>query len=260
MEQKSIWRRRLAGLAAALSLLAVWQIAAFFLPPFLLPGIPRTALRLVQLLKQPAFFDGLQASLLRLGAGYAAGALIGAVLGLGAGLSRSFAAYLRSLIAIMQSIPPITWAPFLIILFGFGNVPIIIVVAIASFFPMALSVMNATEGVSRTHLELARVMGASRWQLLSKVYAPEVLPAFVTGAQVAFGNAWRSLIAGEMVVGAAKGLGYSIHYAGEVADMAGVLVGIFVIGAIASFIDHVLLEQLKRRLLHWRNTAGGEAA
>ncbi|HWI62285.1 MAG TPA: ABC transporter permease [Symbiobacteriaceae bacterium] len=253
-------KRRLAGLAAVLSLIALWQIASFFVPPFLLPGVPKTLERLVKLAGDPTFYTGVQLSLLRLGAGWSIGVLLGSVLGLLAGLSKAFAAYLRSLIAILQSIPPITWAPFLIILFGFGNVPIITVVSIATFFPMALSVMNATEGVSRTHLELARVMGASRGQLVTKVYAPEALPAFVTGAQVAFGNGWRSLIAGEMVVGAAKGLGWSINYAGEVADMAGVLVGIVVIGAIASFIDHVLLEQAKRRLLHWRNTAGGEAA
>jgi len=260
MKRKTRWQRRLAGLAAALSLLVIWQIATFFLPPFLLPGIPKTAARLVRLAGDPAFYQGIELSLLRLGAGWSIGVLLGAGLGLAAGLSKAFAAYLRSLIAILQSIPPITWAPFLIILFGFGNIPIITVVSIATFFPMALSVMNATEGVSRTHLELARVMGASKWQLLTKVYAPEAMPAFVTGAQVAFGNAWRSLIAGEMVVGASKGLGWSINYAGEVADMAGVLVGIVVIGAVASFIDHVLLEQTKRRLLHWRNTAGGEAA
>jgi NitT/TauT family transport system permease protein len=253
-------RRWLATLAAAASLLLIWQIASFFLPPFLLPGVPKVASRLAKLATDPAFFGGLKASLIRLAAGYAVAIVFGTALGLIGGLSRSFAAYLRSLIAILQSIPPITWVPFLIILFGFGNTPVITVVGIASFFPMALSVLNATEGVSRTHLELARVMGASRLQTLWKVYLPEALPAFVTGAQVAFGNAWRSLIAGEMVGGASIGLGWSISYAGEVADMAGVLVGIVVIGIIASLIDHVLLEQMKRRLLRWRSAAGGEAA
>jgi NitT/TauT family transport system permease protein len=253
-------RRWLATLAAALSLLAIWQVASFFLPPFLLPGVPKVAVRLAKLAKDPVFFGGLQASLIRLAAGYGLGILGGTALGLLGGLFRGFAAYLRSLIAILQSIPPITWVPFLIILFGFGNIPVITVVGIASFFPMALSVLNATEGVNRTHLELARVMGASRMQTLWKVYLPEALPAFVTGAQVAFGNAWRSLIAGEMVGGASKGLGWSISYAGEVADMAGVLVGIVVIGIIASVIDHLLLERMKRRLLHWRDAAGGEAA
>jgi NitT/TauT family transport system permease protein len=252
------WRNRLALLAAVASLLAVWQVAALFLPEFLLPGIPKTLSRLIKLLGEHEFAAGLQASLLRLVAGYATACFLGTFLGLLAGLSRGFAAYMRSLISILQSVPPITWVPFLIILFGFGDLPVIIVVAIASFFPMALSVMNATEGVSQTHLEVARVMGASQWQLLSKVYLPETLPAFVTGAQVSFGNAWRSLIAGEMVGGASIGLGWSISYSGQVADMAGVLVGIVIIGTIAAFIDHVVLEQFKRRVMRHRVAAAGE--
>jgi NitT/TauT family transport system permease protein len=158
---------------------------------------------------------------------------------------------------LIQSVPPITWVPFLIILFDFGSVPVIIVVAIATFFPMALAVLNGTEGVSRTHLELAQVMGASRWQMLQKVYTPEVMPAVITGAQVSFGNAYRNLIAAEMVSGASAGLGWSISYAGETADMAGVLAGIIIVGASAAIVDHLLLERLKRRLLRWR-TVGGE--
>lgn len=255
-----LWRNRLALLAAVASIFGLWQVAAFFLPDFLLPGVPKTLSRLPKLFAQKEFVTGLRLSLMRLVVGYSAACMLGTLLGLVAGLSRGFAAYMRSLISILQSVPPITWVPFLIILFGFGDLPVIIVIAVASFFPMALSVMNATEGVSRTHLEVARVMGATRWQLLAKVYLPEALPAFVTGAQVAFGNAWRSLIAGEMVGGASVGLGWSISYAGEVADMAGVLVGIVIIGAIAAFIDHVILEQFKRRVLRYRTAAaeGGD--
>lgn len=257
---RRLLRSKLAYPAAILTLLLIWQVATLFFSPFLLPGIPQTAGRALKMLKDPEFLGAIQVSLLRLLTGYPLACLVGALLGLFAGLSRSFAVYLRGLISILQSVPPITWVPFLIILFGFGNAPIIIVITMASFFPMALSVMNGTEGVSKTHVELARVMGASRWQLLTKVYAFETLPSVVTGAQVAFGNAWRSLIAAEMVGGASMGLGRSIRFAGDIADMAGVLVGIVVVGSLSAFIDHFVLEGLKRRFLHWRNPAGGEAA
>jgi len=255
-----VLRGRLPFLAGIATLLLIWQVGAWILPSFLLPGIPRVVVRLTQVIQHGEFLVGLRQSLFRLLIGYPLACLLGAVLGLLAGLSRGFAIYLRSLISILQSVPPITWVPFLVILLGFGDLPIIGIITIASFFPMALSVMNATEGVSRTHLELARVLGASRGQLLTKVYAPETLPAVISGAQVAFGNAWRSLIAGEMVGGARVGLGWSISYAGEIADMAGVLVGMVVIGGIATFIDHVVLDAVKRRLLRWRPAPGGEGA
>lgn len=257
--RNAIWRKTWPFLTAVASLLLIWQVAALFAPSYLFPGVvPVLFKRLPETLVQPAFLQSLKDSLYRLLIGYPTACLLGGLLGLLAGLSKRFALYLRSLIAILQSIPPITWLPFLIILFGFGNMPIILIIVIASFFPMGLSVMNAAEGANRTHVEVARVLGASRGQLLRRVYLPETLPAFVTGAQVAFGNAWRSLIAGEMVGSAASGLGFSIRFAGEVAQMQDVLLYIVVIGVLAIVFDLIILEQIKRRLLKWRYLGGEE--
>lgn len=252
-------RKVLPYLAAVGSLLALWQVYAWILnKPFILPGVPEVLGRLLRSFSDPDFMKGVKDSLIRLALGFPIACLLGAVLGLIAGVSRSFAVYLRSLISILQSIPPITWVPFFAILLGYGNATIITVITIASFFPMALSILNATEGVNKTHLELARVMGASKAQQLAKVFAPESLPAFITGAQVAFGNAWRSLIAAEMVGGAMSGLGYYSNWRSEVADMGGVMLSIMVIGAIAAVLDHFVLERLKRKLLHYRYVMGGD--
>ncbi|WNQ10470.1 ABC transporter permease subunit [Paenibacillus aurantius] len=245
-------------LAAVCTLLAIWELTSLALnKPFLLPGIPAVLPRLLKVFSNPEFTKGLWSSLYSLAIGYPTACLFGALLGLLGGISRTFAVYLRSLISILQSIPPITWVPFFMILLGFGSQTIITIITIASFFPMALSVLNGTEGVNKTHLELARVLGASRKQLITRVFAPESLPALVTGAQLSFGNAWRSLIAAEMFGGASVGLGRYLSYRSEIADMQGVLISIIVIGTIAALIDLVLLERLKRRLLHWRYVSGG---
>lgn len=253
---RKIWNQLWPFLIAAGSLLVLLQLGHLN-TPIVIPSVSSVFRRLADEVATGEFWHGLGASLYRLGIGFPVACFLGGLLGLLAGLSRSFAVYLRSLIGILQSIPPITWLPFLVILYGFGDVPIMTIIIIASFFPMALSVMNATEGVSPTHLEVAKVLGARKGQLLRKVYLPETLPAFITGAQVAFGNAWRSLIAGEMVGSAAVGLGFSISFSGEVADMNGVIMYIIVIGTIATFLDHFVLEMLKRRLLHWRYVKGG---
>ena len=244
-------------LAAVASLLALLQVG-HWMNPIIFPDLGGVAQRLIDQLGEPKFWKSLMTSMYRLFIGYPIACIVAGALGLLAGLYRGFALYLRRLIAILQSIPPITWLPFLMIIYGFGDIPIIIVVVIASFFPMALAVMNGTEGVVRTHLEVAKVLGASRGQLLRKVYLPETFPSFITGAQVSFGNAWRSLVAGEMVGSAMVGLGFSISFAGEIADMTGVIMYIIVIGVIATLLDQVLLEQLKRRLLKWRYVGGEE--
>lgn len=246
------YRKGLASLLAIAFILFMWQVAAWVLPDFLMPDVPGVVARLWSEIWNPEYQAAVLGSLRRLGAGYAAALLFGIGFGLLGGVLFFFRAVLKSAIIILQSIPSIAWVPLLLILFGFGDLPIIIDVAIAASFPAALSVMNATESVQEVQVNAARVMGASRWDMIRRVYLPAVMPELITGAQLAFGNAWRALIAAEMVVGFGKGLGRSLSYAGETADMAGVMMNILAIGILAPVIDRLLLENLKHKVLRYQ--------
>ena len=240
-------------MAVALAvILMFWQLAAWSLPDFLMPGVPTVAARLVHDVGTAQFRELLLSSLGRLVSGYGLALVAGVTLGLCAGLFGFFREVLKSAIVILQSIPSIAWVPLFLILMGFGNAPIIVVIALAAFYPAALSVMNATESVEPDYVAAARVMGARRVQLLRRVYLPAVTPELLTGAQLAFGNAWRALIAAEMLIGFGQGLGRSLAYAGETADMSGVMASILCIAVLATLIDRVLLEGVKRRLLHYQ--------
>ncbi|KIF83277.1 ABC transporter permease [Noviherbaspirillum autotrophicum] len=245
-------RKRLAFILAVAVILFGWQLAAWSLPAFLMPDVPTVIARLGQELQSEGFRAALAGSLGRLGAGYGFAMVLGVGFGLIGAVLFFFREVLKSAIIILQSIPSIAWVPLLLIVMGFGSTPIIVVVAIAAFFPAALSVMNATESVQHVHVSAARVMGASRWELLKRVYLPAVMPELITGAQLAFGNAWRALISAEMLVGFGKGLGRSLSYAGETADMVGVMTNILAIAILAPLIDQVLLERLKHRVLRYQ--------
>lgn len=237
---------------AILFILFIWQAAAWTLPDFLMPGVPTVMVRLWEDIQTGQFRQILSGSLARLGLGYGFALLFGIGLGLLGGVLYFFREVLKSVIIILQSIPSIAWVPLFLILMGFGNVPIIVVIALAAFFPAALSVMNATESVLKVHVSAARVMGASRWGMVKRVYLPAVMPELITGAQLAFGNAWRALISAEMLIGFGQGLGRSLAYAGETADMVGVMANILTIAILATLIDQVILENLKRRLLRYQ--------
>lgn len=245
-------KKYLAVVLAILFILLIWQIAAWSLPAFLMPGIPVVFERLLTTVQEQAFREGLYGSMSRLGSGYSFALLFGIGFGLVGGVLFFFREILRSAIVILQSIPSIAWVPLFLIVMGFGNLPIVVVVALAAFFPMALSVMNATESVQPVHVSAARVMGASRWQLLRRVYLPAVMPELITGAQLAFGNAWRALISAEMLIGFGQGLGRSLAYSGEIADMVGVMMNILVIAILATMIDQVVLEKFKQRMLRYQ--------
>jgi len=237
---------------AVAAILLFWQISAWTLPDFLMPGVPTVAARLWSDVQTAQFRQLLSSSMTRLGLGYGAALVFGVGLGLLGGVLFFFREVLKSAIIILQSIPSIAWVPLFLILMGFGNLPIIVVIALAAFFPAALSVMNATESVLQVHVSAARVMGASRWDMLKRVYLPAVMPELITGAQLAFGNAWRALISAEMLIGFGQGLGRSLAYAGETADMVGVMSNILAIAILATLIDQVILENLKRRLLRYQ--------
>lgn len=237
---------------AIAAILLFWQIAAWSLPDFLMPGVPTVLVRIWHDIQTAEFRSILAGSMSRLGVGYGFALLFGIGFGLAGGLLMFFREVLKSAIIILQSIPSIAWVPLFLILMGFGNVPIIVVIALAAFFPAALSVMNATESVLETHVSAAKVMGAGHWDMLRRVYLPAVMPELITGAQLAFGNAWRALISAEMLIGFGQGLGRSLAYAGETADMIGVMANILTIAILATLIDQVLLENLKRRVLRYQ--------
>ncbi|WP_310159712.1 ABC transporter permease [Herbaspirillum sp. 1173] len=245
-------RKKLAMLLAIVFILLMWQIAAWSLPSFLMPGVPEVAARLVEEVQSGSFRTALFGSLYRLGLGYGSALVLGIGFGLIGAVLFFFREVLKSAIVILQSIPSIAWVPLFLILMGFGNLPIVVVVAIAALFPAALSVMNATESVQQVHVSAARVMGASRLSMLRRVYLPAVMPELITGAQLAFGNAWRALISAEMLVGFGKGLGRTLAYSGETADMIGVMANILTIAILAALIDQVILENLKHRLLKYQ--------
>ncbi|HCE08149.1 MAG TPA: ABC transporter permease [Oxalobacteraceae bacterium] len=246
------FQKRSAMALAVVFILSMWQVAAWVLPGFLMPDVHTVFIRLWQDLQSEDFRAALGSSLMRLAAGYGAALVFGIGFGLIGAVLYFFREVLKSAIIILQSIPSIAWVPILLIMMGFGNMPIVVVVAIAAFFPAALSVMNATESVQKVHISAARVMGASRWDLLKRVYLPAVMPELITGAQLAFGNAWRALISAEMLIGFGKGLGRSLSYAGETADMVGVMTNILAIAILAPLIDQLLLENLKHRVLRYQ--------
>ncbi len=244
--------RKVAMLVAIIAILLLWQIAAWSLPDFLMPGVISVAKRIWGQIFMSEFHSMLAESLVRLGAGYGLALVCGIGLGLVCGLFVFFREVLKSAIVVLQSVPSIAWVPLFLILMGFGNTPIIIVIALAAFFPAALSVMNATESVLNAHVSAARVMGANSWDMVRHVYLPAVMPELITGAQLAFGNAWRALISAEMLIGFGKGLGRSLAYAGETADMVGVMANILTIAVFAAAIDQLLLENIKRTVLRYQ--------
>lgn len=119
---------------------------------------------------------------------------------------------LYPLLVISQTIPMIALAPLLIVWFGFGMTPKVLVVAMVGFFPIVVSTVDGLAGADADMIALVRSMGANRWQVLRHVRIPAAVPAFFAGLKIAAAYAVTAAVVGEWVgTSSGHGLGLLIN-------------------------------------------------
>lgn len=139
---------------------------------------------------------------------------------------------LYPLLVVSQTIPMVALAPLLIIWFGFGMTPKVIVVALVGFFPIVVSTVDGLVGADADMVGLVRSMGANRLQVLRYVRIPAALPAFFAGLKIAAAYAVTGAVIGEWV-GANSGLGIVITRSQASFRIDRVFVAIFVIALLS---------------------------
>ncbi|TCJ77111.1 UNVERIFIED_ORG: NitT/TauT family transport system permease protein [Dietzia maris] len=175
-------------------------------------------------------------SLYRLVAGLAVAAFLGVPLGLWLGLRRTAEAVAGPLVQFLRMISPLSWAPVAIAVFGIGNEPVIFLVAAAAVWPIMLSTSAGVTAMDPGYLDVARTMGASGWERLTRVVIPAVRPAILGGIRLALGTAWIVLVPAEML-GVRSGLGYQILNARDQLAYEQVMAVILVIGILGFALD-----------------------
>jgi taurine transport system permease protein len=190
----------------------------------------------------------IKASMWNLGLGFIVGAGIAIPLGLTMGLVRSVARFFEPVITFFQAIPGLAWIPLAILWFGANEASVIFIIFTSVFFPVLYSMLAGVRGTPAPLIDAARTMGAKTFTIIGHVIIPSSLPSLMTGLRLAFGYGFRSLVAGEMVVGT-SGLGFMIFDARSYMRSDLVMVGMIVIGVIGLSIDRTLLKSLERRTI-----------
>ena len=188
------------------------------------------------LLERGVLLSDAAVSLYRLVAGLAVAAFLGVPLGLWLGLRRTAEAVAGPLVQFLRMISPLSWAPVAIAVFGIGNEPVIFLVAAAAVWPIMLSTSAGVNAMDPGYLDVARTMGASGWERLTRVVIPAVRPAILGGIRLALGTAWIVLVPAEML-GVRSGLGYQILNARDQLAYDQVMAVILVIGVLGFALD-----------------------
>ena len=189
-------------------------------------------------------------SLFRVVAGFLFGALLGIPLGYAMGLSDWFRGWFDPIVEFMRPVPPLALIPLVIIWAGIGEVGKIILLFLAALWIMTIAARAGVSGVTITKVHAAYSLGASRWQILLHVIVPNSLPELFTGARVAMGVCWGTVVAAELVA-AEKGAGMMIMVASRFQLTDIVIMGIILIGVTGYLID-ILMRRAEKWLIPWK--------
>ncbi|MBD9665452.1 ABC transporter permease [Variovorax sp. VRV01] len=194
-------------------------------------------------------------SFTRVGVGFAAGTLLGLVLGSAMGLSRSFEAYVLPTFNALVQIPVLAWLPFVLLLVGIGEPLKYILIAKAALVPVALNTLQGFRQTPSALREVGEVYGYTRRQQVLEIVLPHAVPTLFTGVRLGFTKAWLSLVVVELVA-SSEGLGYLIVYGRQLFQLDLVMAAVIVVGAIGYAIDR-LLDRLEAAV--HRHRPGGAA-
>ena len=178
--------------------------------------------------------------------GFILGTSLGALLGMSFWWSRNYALIMQPYVICLESIPKLALAPLIILVFGMG---LSSKVAIATALTLVVSTLTAYSGVQavdRDQEKLFYSLGASRWQVFTKLVAPSCIPWIISILRVNIGLALTGSIVGEFVA-SQYGLGRTILYAGQTYEIALVWVAVIVLSAL-SMIMYVAVSWLERYL------------
>jgi sulfonate transport system permease protein len=193
---------------------------------------------------------------LRRGAeGLILGVLIGLTLGVVSGLWKLGEELFDSTIQMLRTVPFVALWPLLIVWFGIGETPKVVMVAFACSFPLYINTYLGIRNVDAKLIESARVVGLSTKSLVRNVVFPGALPQILVGLRLAIGLAVVALVVAESI-NATSGLGYMMQNAEQFVQTNVILVGLVVYALIGLCAD-LLVRVLERFLLPWRQSFFG---
>ena len=246
------WLTPFAPLLSVVGFVALWALVVRLgvWPEYLLPGPGAVGMRLLHELGEGSVWSACATTLGRAATGLTISIVVGGVLGLLLGRFQLARAAVGPLLSGLQTVPSVTWFPLAILLFQLSEQAILAVVVLGAAPSIAVSLLDSFDRLPPLLVRAGRAMGLSGFALFRHVLLPGAMPGFVTGVKQGWAFAWRSLMAGELLVliGDRPSLGAQLHFARELSDPEGLLAWLSVILAIGIVVDLVVFRALEQRL------------
>ncbi len=226
---------------------ALWEIVAWagLFPRQLFPTLEEIARALVDLTLSGILLHHAIETILRLLSGFALAAIFGVAIGMLMGRSRRAEDCMLPLVSILAPIPGLAYTPLFLLWFGPGEISAVLLVGFVSMFSVIYNTWTGVKAVKEIWLRSAQSMGASNRHLFRHVILPGALPYILTGLRLGLGQAWRILVAVEMLAAVPWGLGWLIFGAREFLNTDVMMAGVIVIALIGLALEKFVFQGLE---------------
>ncbi|WP_073103803.1 ABC transporter permease [Pollutimonas bauzanensis] len=233
-------------------LIAGWALlrASGLINPGLLPSPLSVLVEFWTRLTQGNLLINIVMSTQRVVFGLALGMLVAIPVSFLIGWYRPVRHFVDPLINFFRALPPIALIPLVIVYLGIGEVAKVAILFYAAFFSAVIVMYEGMTQISPVYIRVARTLGATDFEIFSKVMMPMSVPHMLTALRVALGVAWATLVASELVA-AQEGLGAMIQDASAFFDLTTIYLGIICIGVLALLMD-LLLRKVSEKLVRWQ--------
>jgi sulfonate transport system permease protein len=252
--ESGVARRRLRrGLALPVLLAVAWWLSGRFhlVNEHLLVPPGKVLAEGRRTIAEGGLWRDLGASIARDLTGLAIGAFAGLLVGAALGLSRLFDRLVGPSLQAIKQVAIFAWIPLITVWFGFGEPAKLVFIALAAFYPVVLATCQGVRGVAPEHLEVARVLRFSRWQLLRWLILPSATPAILAGLHLALIYSWLATIGAEYFLVAGPGIGHLMIDGREQFRMDLVLLGLALVGLVG-FLLNSLAGRVETYFVRWR--------
>lgn len=247
------WSATWPKLGAIAIALFIWQCVVWsgWKAEYVLPGPTKVIPNIFENFSQ--YVDAAAVTLQRAIIGYAIAVAIGTLLGALIARNRILRTAISSMVTSLMTMPSIAWFPAAIVLLGFSEGAIRFVIVIGAAPSIANGFIAGVDNTPPILMRAARVLGAKGWTAFRHVVLPAALPTYVAGLKQGWAFAWRSLLAGELLVqitGGSTSLGRELDIARQIPDypaLYATMIVILIVGIAADSVFGIAERRIRRR-------------
>lgn len=219
-------------------IIALWYLISYLgiWNTYLLPTPWKVCATFKSMLLKGELLESILVSFKRVLVGFGISFVFAFIAGMISSFFTSKSEYFSHINNFMRNVPPISLISLLILWFGIGEISKLVIIILASFYPMNMNIAKGFKECDKKLVEVGKSLGFSKLKIFWRIYLPYAKEDILVGMRIGLGYSWRALIGAEMFA-ASSGLGYMIVFAQQMSRSDKVIIGILLIGLIGSICD-----------------------